>query len=71
MNMRSSGDPHPKPQALVHSDFLLKPIDSEEFQSSVRRFLERGRNYSTTIRILLKDIMHNIQAPSSVEFRLH
>ena len=50
-------------------DYLLKPIDSEELQSSVNRFLENNEDYKQQFD-LLKNIMHNIQAPSSEEFRL-
>src|ERR1044071_6813004 len=50
-------------------DYLLKPIDSEELQSSVHRFLESQEDYQQQCD-LLKNIMHNIQAPSADEFRL-
>ena len=50
-------------------DYLLKPIDSEELQSSVHRFLETNDDYRQQFD-LLKNIMHNIQAPSADEFRL-
>lgn len=50
-------------------DYLLKPIDLEELQSSVHRFLESHENYQEQFD-LLKNIMHNIQAPSPEEFRL-
>jgi len=50
-------------------DYLLKPIDSEELQSSVQRFLETQEDYRQQFD-LLKNIMHNIQAPSANEFRL-
>jgi two-component system, LytTR family, response regulator len=50
-------------------DYLLKPIDSEELQSSVYRFLETQEDYRQQFD-LLKNIMHNIQAPSPDEFRL-
>lgn len=50
-------------------DYLLKPIDSEELQSSVQRFLETQEDYRQQFD-LLKNIMHNIQAPSVEEFRL-
>jgi two-component system LytT family response regulator len=50
-------------------DYLLKPIDSEELQSSVYRFLETQEDYRQQFD-LLKNIMHNIQAPSPEEFRL-
>jgi len=50
-------------------DYLLKPIDSEELQSSVQRFLETQEDYRQQFD-LLKNIMHNIQAPSAEEFRL-
>jgi two-component system LytT family response regulator len=50
-------------------DYLLKPIDIEELQSSVKRFLESQEDYQQQFD-LLKNIMHNIQAPSADEFRL-
>ncbi len=50
-------------------DYLLKPVDMEELQSSVRRFLESNEDYKQQFE-LLKNIMHNIQAPSSGDFRL-
>jgi two-component system LytT family response regulator len=50
-------------------DYLLKPIDTEELQSSVYRFLESHEDYQQQFD-LLKNIMHNIQAPSADEFRL-
>lgn len=50
-------------------DYLLKPIDSDELQASVHRFLESQENYKQQLD-LLRNIMHNIQAPSADEFRL-
>lgn len=50
-------------------DYLLKPIDIEELQSAVHRFLESNEDYKQQYD-LLKNIMHNIQAPSADEFRL-
>src|SRR6185436_9644392 len=50
-------------------DYLLKPIDIEELQASVQRFLESNEDYKQQYE-LLKNIMHNIQVPSSDEFRL-
>jgi len=50
-------------------DYLLKPIDIEELKGSVHRFLEGNDDYKEQFE-LLKNIMHNIQAPSSEEFRL-
>jgi two-component system, LytTR family, response regulator len=50
-------------------DYLLKPIDSEELQSSIHRLLDSQEDYQQQFD-LLKNIMHNIQAPSSDEFRL-
>ena len=50
-------------------DYLLKPIDTEELQSSVVRFLETNEDYKQQFE-LLKNIMHNIQAPSAEDFRL-
>jgi two-component system LytT family response regulator len=50
-------------------DYLLKPIDIEELKSSVHRFLEGNDDYKEQFE-LLKNIMHNIQAPTADEFRL-
>jgi len=50
-------------------DYLLKPIDLEELQLSINRFLESQEDYRQQFD-LLKNIMHNIQAPSADEFRL-
>jgi two-component system LytT family response regulator len=50
-------------------DYLLKPIDMEELQTSVYRFLEGNNDYKQQYE-LLKNIMHNIQAPTANEFRL-
>jgi two-component system, LytTR family, response regulator len=50
-------------------DYLLKPVDIEELQASVHRFLESHQDYRQQFE-LLKNIMHNIQAPSPEEFRL-
>jgi len=50
-------------------DYLLKPVDIEELQASVQRFLQSNDDYRQQFE-LLKNIMHNIQAPSADEFRL-
>ena len=50
-------------------DYLLKPVDVEELQASVQRFLQTQQDYKQQYD-LLKNIMHNIQSPSSDEFRL-
>jgi two-component system, LytTR family, response regulator len=50
-------------------DYLLKPIDIEELKDSVHRFLEGNDDYKEQFE-LLKNIMHNIQAPTADEFRL-
>lgn len=50
-------------------DYLLKPIDVEELQHAVSRFLESKEDYKQQYD-LLKNILHNIQAPNSDEFRL-
>ncbi|HEX5653966.1 MAG TPA: LytTR family DNA-binding domain-containing protein [Chitinophagaceae bacterium] len=50
-------------------DYLLKPVDIEELQASVHRFLEGSEDYREQFE-LLKNIMHNIQASSAEEFRL-
>ncbi len=58
-------------QAIRYSafDYLLKPVDIEELQASVHRFLEGNEDYRQQYD-LLKNIMHNIQASSSEDFRL-
>lgn len=50
-------------------DYLLKPVDIEELQNAVHRFLEDSADYRQQYE-LLKNIMHNMQAPSVNEFRL-
>lgn len=50
-------------------DYLLKPIDVEELQSAVARFIESKEDYKQQYD-LLKNILHNIQAPNADEFRL-
>lgn len=50
-------------------DYLLKPIDVEELQNCVQRFLDSNEDYQQQYD-LLKNIIHNIQAPTSDEFRL-
>ncbi|MEP7165561.1 MAG: LytTR family DNA-binding domain-containing protein [Ferruginibacter sp.] len=50
-------------------DYLLKPVDIEELVASVNRFLQTTGDYKEQYE-LLKNIMHNIQAPSADEFRL-
>ena len=50
-------------------DYLLKPIDIEELQAAVYRFLESSDDYKQQYE-LLKNIMHNMQAASTTEFRL-
>lgn len=58
-------------QAIRYSafDYLLKPIDMEELQAAVQRFLE-GREDFRQQYDLLRNIMHNMSAPSSEDFRL-
>ena len=50
-------------------DYLLKPIDFEELQASVKRFLQTSVDYQQQYD-LLKNILFNISAPSVNEFRL-
>jgi len=50
-------------------DYLLKPVDVEELQGTVQRFIESNEDYRQQYD-LLKNILHNIQAPNSGEFRL-
>ena len=58
-------------QAIRYSafDYLLKPVDMEELQASVHRFLEGHEDYKQQYD-LLKNIMHNMSATSTEEFRL-
>lgn len=50
-------------------DYLLKPVDIEELQASVHRFIQGTDDYRQQFE-LLRNIMHNIQVPSPDEFRL-
>lgn len=50
-------------------DYLLKPIDVEELQGCVQRFVESNEDYRQQYD-LLKNIIHNINAPSADDFRL-
>ena len=58
-------------QAIRYSafDYLLKPVDIEELQGAVHRFLEGQEDYRQQYD-LLKNIMHNMSAPSAEDFRL-
>jgi two-component system LytT family response regulator len=58
-------------QAIRYSafDYLLKPVDMEELQAAVRRFVEDQEDYKQQYD-LLKNIMHNMNAPSAEDFRL-
>jgi len=58
-------------QAIRYSafDYLLKPVDMEELQAAVHRFLEGQEDYKQQYD-LLKNIMHNMNASSTEEFRL-
>ena len=58
-------------QAIRYSafDYLLKPVDMEELQASVHRFLEGNEDYKQQYD-LLKNIMHNMSVPTADEFRL-
>ncbi len=58
-------------QAIRYSafDYLLKPVDMEELQAAVRRFLEGQEDYRQQYD-LLRNIMHNMSASSTEEFRL-
>jgi two-component system LytT family response regulator len=50
-------------------DYLLKPIDIDELQASVFRFIQANEDYEQQ-RELLKNVMHNMQVASADEFRL-
>lgn len=58
-------------QAIRYSafDYLLKPVDMEELQSAVHRFLEGQEDFRQQYD-LLKNIMHNMKAANAEEFRL-
>ncbi|HZV70747.1 MAG TPA: LytTR family DNA-binding domain-containing protein [Saprospiraceae bacterium] len=58
-------------QAIRYSafDYLLKPVDMEELQAAVHRFIEGHEDYRQQYD-LLKNIMHNMAAPSPEDFRL-
>lgn len=58
-------------QAIRYSafDYLLKPVDMEELQAAVHRFLEGQEDYKQQYD-LLKNIMHNMNVASTEEFRL-
>lgn len=58
-------------QAIRYSafDYLLKPVDIEELQQAVHRFLEGHEDYRQQYD-LLKNIMHNMKATATEEFRL-
>ncbi len=58
-------------QAIRYSafDYLLKPIDIEELQAAVHRFIEGQEDYKQQYD-LLKNIMHNLSASSTDEFKL-
>ncbi len=50
-------------------DYLLKPVDADELQASVQRFLQEHEDYQHQYE-QLNNIMHNMQAKSVEEFRL-
>lgn len=50
-------------------DYLLKPVDADELQASVQRFLQEHEDYQQQYE-QLNNIMHNMQAKSAEEFRL-
>ena len=50
-------------------DYLLKPVDMEELQAAVHRFIEGHDDYRQQYD-LLKNIMYNMSAPSAEDFRL-
>lgn len=58
-------------QAIRYSafDYLLKPVDMEELQAAVLRFVEGQEDYRQQYD-LLKNIMHNMSAGSADDFRL-
>ena len=58
-------------QAIRYSafDYLLKPVDMEELQAAVHRFIEGQEDYKQQYD-LLKNIMHNMSVTSTEEFRL-
>jgi two-component system LytT family response regulator len=50
-------------------DYLLKPIDVEELQAAITRFVESKEDYKQQFD-LLKNILHNFQMSSADDFRL-
>ena len=58
-------------QAIRYSafDYLLKPVDMDELQAAVQRFIEGHEDYRQQYD-LLKNIMHNMSASSAEDFRL-
>ena len=50
-------------------DYLLKPVDIEELHAAVHRLIAGQEDYRQQYD-LLKNIMHNLAAPSAEEFRL-
>ncbi|MBK8683879.1 MAG: response regulator transcription factor [Bacteroidetes bacterium] len=50
-------------------DYLLKPIDVEELQSAIQRFIESKEDFIQQYE-LLKNVLYNFQMPSSDAFRL-
>jgi two-component system LytT family response regulator len=50
-------------------DYLLKPVDIEELQAAVHRLIAGQEDYRQQYD-LLKNIMHNMAAPSAEDFRL-
>lgn len=58
-------------QAIRYSafDYLLKPVDMEELQATVQRFIGEQQDFRQQFD-LLKNIMHNMSAPNPEEFRL-
>ena len=58
-------------QAIRYSafDYLLKPVDMEELQAAMQRFLQGNEDYRQQYD-LLKNILHNINSNSPEDFRL-
>lgn len=50
-------------------DYLLKPINAEELQAAVKRFLEK-RNQQLESAVLLKNLITNLEGKNESDFKL-
>ncbi len=51
-------------------DYLLKPINAEELQSAVNRFLEKRSQKQLQSELLLKNLISNLEQKKETAFRL-